>query len=284
MIQIEHIYEAVYLHLLSGIMNDLGLSKKIDQLVPIDPQCQTTAGEAVKLLLLDMLSGRQAWVHLERWAHTLDLDQLLRPGLQASWFNDDALGRHLDRQYEADMHQIYSAFQLHVYQHERLPMRVFHSDTTSKSMYGAYATPSKALQLVEGYSRDRYGAKQLQFGLIGNADGIPLYGDVDDGNTSDKTWKPGVLSKLHAQCAAMKLEDFLYVADSAAMSKATLDAVQAAGAYLLTRALNHLKIVKAALEKADAPDAPWTEKISFVSSEEVAKSPFHCEADAKKAA
>jgi transposase len=147
-------------------------------------------------------------------------------------------------------------------------MGVFHGDTTSMSVYGAYRKPSKALQIVEGYSRDRRGAKQIQFGLIGNVDGIPLHGDVHDGNTSDKTWNPDVLNKLHAQCAAVKLEDFLYVADSAAMSKATLDAAKAAGAYLLTRAPNQLKIVKSALEAADAPDAPWTEKVTFVSSKE----------------
>jgi transposase len=225
-------------------------------------------GEAIQLLVLDMLSGRNALMNVDKWAAEQELDQLLHPGLQASWFNDDALGRHLDRLYEADIHQVYSAFQLHVYQHERIPMRVFHGDTTSMSVYGAYTKPSKALQIVEGYSRDRRGAKQIQFGLIGNADGIPLYGDVHDGNTSDKTWNPDVLKKIHAQCAAVKLTDFLYVADSAAMSKATLDAAKGAGAYLLTRAPNHLKIVKAALASADAPDAPWSEKVSFVSSKE----------------
>ncbi|SCW75789.1 hypothetical protein SAMN04487970_104130 [Paenibacillus tianmuensis] len=121
------------------------------------------------------------------------------------------------------------------------------------------------------------------------------------------------------------------------MSKATLDAAKASHCYLLTRAPKHLKIVKAALEAADAPDAPWAEKISFVSAKEgatyrwlaseaeyeghslrlvvvessaldkkkehtlnkqreaervrleqaakdLACSPFHCEADAKKAA
>jgi transposase len=266
--QIENFYEVGYLPLLSGIMNDLGLRKKINQLVPVDPQCRTTVGEAVQLLLLDMLSGRHALVNVDKWAAEQDLDQLLRPGLQASWFNDDALGRHLDRMYEADIHQIYSDFQLYVYQHERIPMGVFHGDTTSMSVYGAYTKPSKALQIVEGYSRDRRGAKQIQFGLIGNADGIPLHGDVHDGNTSDKTWNPDVLDKLHAQCAAVKLKDFVYVADSAAMSKATLDAAKGAGAYLLTRAPNQLKIVKAALESADAADALWTGKVTFVSSKE----------------
>lgn len=213
-------------------------------------------------------AGRNALVNVDKWAAEQDLDQMLHPGLQASWFNDDALGRHLDRLYEADIHWIYSAFQLHVYQHERIQMAVFHGDTTSMSVYGTYTKPSKALHIVEGYSRDRRGAKQIQFGLIGNADGISFYGDVHDGNTSDKAWNPDVLEKLHAQCAAVKLKDFVYISDSAAMSKATLDAAKGAGAYLLTRAPNQLKIVKVAPTSADAPDARWSEPVSFVSSKE----------------
>lgn len=50
----ENFYEVGYLPLLSGIMNDLGMRRKIDELVHVDRQCRTTAGEAVQLLVLDM--------------------------------------------------------------------------------------------------------------------------------------------------------------------------------------------------------------------------------------
>ncbi|WP_368859656.1 DUF4277 domain-containing protein [Halalkalibacter sp. APA_J-10(15)] len=77
-------------------MNQLGLRRKIDQLVPVDSQCQTTVGDAVQLLVLDILSGRNALVHVDKWAEHLDMETLVRHGLQAAWFNDDALGHHLD--------------------------------------------------------------------------------------------------------------------------------------------------------------------------------------------
>ncbi|TBL78457.1 hypothetical protein EYB31_13185 [Paenibacillus thalictri] len=77
-----------------------------------------------------------------------------------------------------------------------------------------------------------------------------------------------MLEKLHAQCAAVKLKDFLYVADSAAMSKATLDSAKGADTYVLTRAPNQLKIVKVAMASADAPNAPCSEMVTFVSSKE----------------
>ena len=126
--------------------------------------------------------------------------------------------------------------------------------------FRAYEKPSDALNITYGYSRDRAGAKQIQFGLIGNTDGIPLYADVHDGNTSDKEWNPTVLQKIHKQLEKAELTDgFVYVADSATMTQETLKQVKAANAYLLTRAPNQLKIVKEALQLAEAPETSWTE-------------------------
>lgn len=49
-------------------MNELGLHQKIDALVPGNGQCLTTFGEAVPLLALDMLSGRNALMNVAEWA------------------------------------------------------------------------------------------------------------------------------------------------------------------------------------------------------------------------
>lgn len=207
-----------------------------------------------------MLSGRQALVHLESWAAQLDLEKLIREGLSAHQLNDDAIGRHLDRLHEAGIHEIVSSFLVHTYQVEKLPLRFFHGDTTSKSVYGAYDSPADSLNITHGYSRNWIGAKQIQFGLIGNTDGIPLYADVHDGNTSDKEWNPDVLRKVQKQLEKAELTDgFVYVADSAAMTQDTLKQVKAAKAYLLTRAPNQLKIVKEALQLAEQPETGWTE-------------------------
>lgn len=259
-INIQAIYPATYLNMVSQIMKELNLHGLVDQLVPTDAQCQTRPSDIVQLIVLDILSGRQALVHLESWAAQIDLEKLIREGVSPNQFNDDAIGRHLDRLHAAGVHEVISAFLLHTYQHEQLPLRFFHGDTTSKSVYGAYENPADTLNITHGYSRDRAGAKQIQFGLIGNTDGIPLYADVHDGNTSDKEWNPTVLQKVHKQLKKAELTDgFVYVADSAAMTQETLKQVKAAKAYLLTRAPNQLKIVKEALRLAEAPETVWTE-------------------------
>lgn len=144
-----------------------------------------------------IFDGRQALVHLERWAHEIDLPKLIRPGLHPSWFNDDALARHLDRLYEADIHHVTSACLVQIYKKEDLPLWVFHADTTDKTVYDAYETNStEGLQITYGYNRHHCWQKQMGFGLVGNQDGLPFYGDVHDGHLPDKTWNPSVLARM----------------------------------------------------------------------------------------
>ncbi|ASS99514.1 transposase [Geobacillus thermocatenulatus] len=265
-IRIQAIYESSYLHIISAITKQLGLHQLIDRMVPVDPQCQTRPSDIVLLLWLDIFSGRQALVHLEGWAHEMDLPKLIREGVQPSQFNDDAIARHLDRLYDAGIHSIVSECLLQIYQKERIPLRVFHADTTSFSLYGAYeSASSKTLNITYGYSRDgRSTEKQIQFGLVGNEEGLPLYADVHDGNLSDKTWNPSVLSRVHEQLQRAKIEgEWVYVADSAAMTADTLREAKAAQALVITRGPNSLRMVKEALAQADSDQAVWSEPFSL---------------------
>lgn len=51
--QMENFFEVGYLPLLSGIMNDLGLRRKIDECVPVDPHAGGAEGEFKKQNLLE---------------------------------------------------------------------------------------------------------------------------------------------------------------------------------------------------------------------------------------
>ncbi len=199
-IQIEAICPQGYLNLISQIMKDMRIPQTIDTKVPYDAQYNVSPGDVVQMIVMDILTGRQALVHMADWAKRLDLEKLLCPDVQASFFNDDALARHLDRISEAEVHELYSTLALQAWQYNPDSILAFHSDTTSKSVYGAYpATNEEDLFITEGYSRDRQGDKQFQYGLVVDGQGRPIYGDVHDGNTSDKTWNPDVLKKLEAQ-------------------------------------------------------------------------------------
>lgn len=130
------------------------------------------------------------------------------------------MARHLDRISDARVHELYSTLALEAWQYNPDTVLAFHSDTTSKSVYGAYKDAEEGdLLITEGYSRDRHGDKQFQFGLIVDGQGRPVYGDVHDGNKSDTSWNPEVLQKLDAQLQRVNLQGFIYVADSAAMTR-----------------------------------------------------------------
>ncbi|BCG61255.1 hypothetical protein PUR_46800 [Paenibacillus sp. URB8-2] len=266
-IQIESIYAAGYLNLISQTMKDMKIPQTIDEKVPYDKQCLVSPGEVVQMIVMDMLTGRQALVHMAEWAKRLDVEKLLRPGAQASFFNDDAIARHLDRISDADIHELYSTLALQAWKYNPDTVLAFHSDTTSKSVYGAYKDPQEGdLFITEGYSRDRQGDKQFQYGLIVDGQGRPVYGDVHDGNQNDKSWNPEVLKALDAQLQKVNLQGFIYVADSAAMTRETLEQARQAKAYLITRGSNNLKIVKQALEQADGQEDRWSSPQAFASS------------------
>ncbi|ALA71631.1 transposase [Geobacillus stearothermophilus 10] len=260
-VKVKGVYRNSYLNIISVLVKKLDIPHLIDHLVPVDPQCQTRVSDAVQAILYNLFDGRQALVHLERWAQEIDLEKLIRPGLQPSWLNDDALARHLDRLYEADIHKVISTCLIHIYRKEGLSLRAFHADTTDKTVYGAYESASlEALQITHGYNRHHRWQKPIGFGLVGNEDGIPFYGDVHDGNRSDKAWNPEVLSRIHEQFKQAKIDDeWIYVADSAAMTKDTLAQTKAARAFLITRGPSSLRIVKQALAEADSPHIPWSE-------------------------
>ncbi len=85
-------------------------------------------------------------------------------------------------------------------------------------------------------------------------------GDVHDGHLPDKTWNPEVLSRVHGQLKQAKIKDeWIYVADSAAMTKDTLVQTKGANAFLITRGSASLRIVKTALVQADAKATPWND-------------------------
>ncbi|KJE25909.1 putative transposase [Geobacillus kaustophilus] len=122
----------------------------------------------------------------------------------------------------------------------------------------------EALQITHGCNRHQHWQKQIGFGLVGNEDGIPFYGDVHDGNRSDKAWNPEVLSRIHEQFKQAKIDDeWIDAADSAAMTKDALAQTKAANAFLVTRGPSSLRIVKRAWAEADSPHIPWSEPFAL---------------------
>ncbi|EQD57257.1 transposase, partial [mine drainage metagenome] len=146
-----------------------------------------------------VFGGREALYRVEQFYDGHDLERLFGPGISAHDFNDDALGRALDKLSAAGPKRVFSTLAFHALTVQEIPWDAVHGDTTSVSLYGEYEGYDEPglLRLVPGYSKDGHPElKQLMIGLATTRDGIPMLADVMDGNTSDKVWNLRLVREL----------------------------------------------------------------------------------------
>lgn len=173
--------------------------------------------DAVELLVKSVLLCPNALYRIEPWAQ--EYDPAWRP---AGQFGDDALGRALDRLFEADRASLMTALVVRALKTFDIQTDQIHNDSTSIKFCGAYEQQKpRAVQLRRGCSKDhRPDLKQLVYCLSVSADGaVPVHFKTYAGNQADdpthwETWQ--------SLCQILERNDFLYVADSKLCGKETL--------------------------------------------------------------
>ncbi len=245
------------------LIRRLGWVERIDRMVPVRPEdCRLSVGLRVKALLINILTDRKALYHVQRFYERQDVELLLGPGVTADALNDDALGRALDALDKAGVDRVFAELSLTALDYCQIPLDCLHFDTTSISVYGAYEDADQ-LRITYGFSKDRRpDLKQFIFGL-GTCRGLPVFGSIEDGNLSDKTWNAKTLAKMMELYDAERLKDAIYIADSAAVTPETLTGFRRHGVRFISKLPNTYKlcgqIVRAAIEKEKA----WVEVGTF---------------------
>ena len=132
-------YQVQHLPIVKAYADKIGLVEAINQLVPtemaIDP------GTIVLGMILDTLSGRSPLYRLEEFFAHQDTALLLGKAVAPEAFNDDTVGRVLDRLYDVGTMKIFTACAVRADQAFGLDKRYVHFDTTSISVYGDYLPP-----------------------------------------------------------------------------------------------------------------------------------------------
>lgn len=185
--------------------------------------------DALELLLKSVLLRPNALYRIEAWAQAYDPSY--RPG---GHFGDDALGRALDRLFEADRASLLTALILSTIKNFQIKTEQIHNDSTSVKFSGAYEHQNRtAVQLRPGRSKDhRPDLKQLVYSLCVSADGaVPVHFKAYAGNQADdpthwQTWQ--------SLCEILDRKDFLYVADSKLCVKETLLRIEHAQGQFIT--------------------------------------------------
>ena len=212
--------------LIARLCDVLKIAEIIDAVVEWDPvQCHLSPGNRVKALIINLLVDREALYHVERFYANQDLEVLFgtEQQIRAKEFNDDALGRALDKLFASgQLKKLFSTIALTAAATHNVPIVGIHVDTTSISVQGAYEGEGD-LDITFGFSKDhRPDLKQFLIGLTVNKDGLPLLGQSLDGNTSDKSWYPQVIEELVQNFSPEKLKEIVFVADCALVTKDNL--------------------------------------------------------------
>ena len=172
---------------------------------------------ALDLLVKSVLLQPSALYRIEAWAQTCD--PLWRP---TQPLGDDALGRALERLFQADRASLLTGLILQAVQVFKVQTDQIHNDSTSVKFSGAYARQKPgAVQLRRGFSKDhRPDLKQLIYSLSVSADGaVPVHCKIYAGNQTDD---PTHLPTWRALRDLLGRADFLYVADCKLCVKDTL--------------------------------------------------------------
>jgi transposase len=225
-------YQVQHLPIVKAYADKIGLVETINQLVPtemaIDP------GTIVLGMILDTLSGRSPLYRLEEFFTHQDTALLLGKAIPPEAFQDDTVGRVLERLYATGTMQVFTACAVRADRVFGFDKRYVHFDTTSITVYGEYRPPEEAgesevpFRITYGYSKDkRPDLKQFVLSTLCVDRAVPLWGKPEDGNASDKTVNNTVLSNIATFLATHGVAPgaYIYVADAALVTEDNLAAL-----------------------------------------------------------
>jgi len=255
------------LPLLSAVYDQLNIGNKVDELVEWDQEkCILRPGQAVKALVLNILTDRKPLYRITDFYADKDVEKLIGKGITAAHTNEFCIGRTLDKIYEAGAKKLYSSVSLGALDIEKIEVKSIHWDTTSKSFQGQYIFPKKIkedegpIEITYGYSKDRRNdLKQMKFGIGVTADKIPLIGDVLSGNTDDKTWNGDVIATIKEWLTFVDPAKVLHVADSALVTKDNLLSINDETYKFISRLPATFKLEKVLRERAVYNAELWNE-------------------------
>ena len=216
------------LRLFKAMIDQLNLVETINGNVQWDKdQCHLSPGELIASVIMAMFYGRRTLYNLDELFEDQDLELLFgRSDLKPKDFNDDCLGRALDRIAGSGFHTIFGTAAFMAKRIHGLSNRVCHADTTSFQVYGDYEAGDSwepdAFAITRGYNKHgRFDLLQFKLGLATNEEGIPFYGEALSGNTDDKVWCKTFIELL-PELRRFLDEDTILVIDSAAMTDCNL--------------------------------------------------------------
>ena len=237
-----------------------------------EQQCTLSPGERVMALIMNVLTEGEPLYRLPEFFQETDTENLFHEGVDPEHLNDDALGRVLDKLSEADPRTVLGTVLWEAAKRETQSPHAIHADTTTVSVQGTYETEAdateEALNITYGHSKDnRPDLKQYTVGLGVDQHGVPVVGDILDGNASEKTWNVDVIENLSRWVDTDELA--AYVADCKVVSEETFEAADEHDIELISRLSRTYNLTGEMVETAIEEDE-WVEAGSFSEDDDAA--------------
>lgn len=237
-----------HLGLIAGLIDEIGIVQKINELVGEQPGEIVSPGLVVKAMIINGLGMVSAPLYLfSKFFEGKAVEHLLGTGIQASHLNDDRLGRVLDKLYLTGITEIFTTIALWAAQKFEINTDTSHLDSSSFHLHGKYEQqlPSVSFSSIEtdsnqldnssinhqtspipieityGYSQGPSpDLKQFILDLICSGDGdVPLFLRVASGNESDNSIFASICQDFKNKLNL----DSLMVADSALYTAPNLE-------------------------------------------------------------
>jgi transposase len=228
-------YDVKYMPIVRAYAEKIGLVEIVNRLVPSEMDVEP--GHMVLAMILDTLTGRSPLYHLESFFESQDIELLLGKRYGAKSFNDDNLARFLDKIFDAGTMKIFTEVAISAARVFSLEKRYVHFDTTSLMVHGDYDPHADdPFVITFGHSKDhRPDLKQFVLSMLCVDGNVPIFGNTEDGNSSDKTLNNVILSEISCRMAKHGLGKgaYIYVADSALVTETNLQTLE--GTLFITR-------------------------------------------------
>lgn len=229
------------LPIVNAVMDRIGLPTLLAAALPAgDGRTKLAPAAAIRLVVANLVLGREPLYGLGEWAAHYDPTLLGLSTQQTGVLNDDRVGRALEALFDADRASLLTAVVLRAVNEFDVQTTQLHNDSTSVSVHGTYPDATGAARggkptpvITFGHSKDhRPDLKQLVWILTVAADGaVPLAYRLADGNTNDD---PTHVPTWDGLVALLGRADFLYVADSKLCSRDAMGHINGHGGRFVT--------------------------------------------------
>ena len=229
--------------LITHYMDQLSVRQLFEKYIPKSPQMRLDPADALSMLVFNIINAPNPLYKVSEWA-TDYLDGIGETPQKAEKYNDDCLGRSLDRLYECNRDELMIELAANAINAHQLRTDTIHNDSTTITFKGRYENQDpEAAQLCHGHSKDfRPDCRQLVFGLNITDDGhVPLLFKLFDGNQADDTTH---IPNWEQMRQMLGRDDFIYVADCKLCSEDNLDHIHLNGGCFITVVPKNRAILK----------------------------------------